>query len=176
MPRYKDGHNLRDFLEKMKQTVSSYIGDERFAQNGPSKRNVVNHNNTGAIRHRYKFNRCSPNVRHTSKDDDKKARQSFKSNETDRSKTKPSKQYKCNKCSINASHDTASHKECSYCLKAGHIFDECRKRLWDEKQQANGKRPESENTADASGNQSSDKGKNAHRGKGYKPNKYVKDK
>lgn len=34
MPRYKDGHNLRDFLEKMKQTVSSYIGDERFAHDG----------------------------------------------------------------------------------------------------------------------------------------------
>lgn len=31
IPCYKDGHNSRDFLENMKQTVSSYIGDERFA-------------------------------------------------------------------------------------------------------------------------------------------------
>ena len=83
---------------------------------GPGKRNVVNHNNTGAIHYLYKSNRYSPNVRYTSKDDDNKARRSSKSNEIGRSNTKPLKQYKCNKCGINASHDTASHKECSYCL------------------------------------------------------------
>lgn len=34
MPRYKDGHNSHDFFEKMKQTISSYIDEERFAHAG----------------------------------------------------------------------------------------------------------------------------------------------
>lgn len=32
IPHYKDGHNSRDFLENMKQTVSSFKGDKRFAK------------------------------------------------------------------------------------------------------------------------------------------------
>ena len=98
-------------------------------------------------------------------DKDKKSLQSLKTNESEQ--RGPKKTYDCEKCGgANASHNTAEHKQCSYCSKLGHLKEECRKHIWDEKHQNNNN--ENNNQANSNGQQSEYKGKNAYNNKGNK--------